>query len=420
MEKDRYIRVKLWGKTVGYAVWDQRKQCAAFQYDLDFVKSGYEVAPIMMPLGPEPYSFRSLSRRTYKGLPGMLADSLPDSYGNTLIDAWLEKNNIRKTEFTPLDRLCYVGKRGIGALEYEPVIGRSYNGKIDVNMLSDLAASILKKREDLRTELTEKGLKELLSVGTSAGGARAKAVIGINDEGDVRSGQASLPEGYSHWLIKFDTEPNTPEKMGFCRIEHAYYEMAKDCGINMSESRLLEIDGKVHFLTKRFDRIGNEKIHTQTLCAMGHYDFNVAGECSYGELLSLMRKLRLPYSDQEQVFRQMVFNVVMRNHDDHTKNYSFLMGKDGKWRLSPAYDISYAYDPANVWAQHNQITVARTEEEVTRKDLIRFAEWMDIGHAEDIVDNVASVASEWRQYAKLSGVPDKTIERIDKVLLKKI
>jgi serine/threonine-protein kinase HipA len=420
MEKERFTRVILWGKTVGFATWDKKTQCAAFQYDPEFAKSGYDVAPLMMPLASEPYKFRSLSRRTFQGLPGMLSDSLPDSYGNTLIDIWIEENNIRRTDFTPLDRLCYVGKRGIGALEYEPVIGKAYDGKIDVNMLSELAADVLRKREEFTSDLTREGLQELLSIGTSAGGARAKAVIGVNDKGEVRSGQADLPKGYSYWLIKFDTEPEGLEKKGHCRIEYAYYEMARDCGIDMTECRLLEIGKKAHFITKRFDRIGNEKVHTQTLCALGHYDFNIPGACSYADMLSLMRHLQLPYSDQEQVFRRMVFNVIMKNHDDHTKNFSFLMGKDGKWRLSPAYDLSYAFDPANQWSLRNQMTVGSSAQEVVRKDLMRFADRMNIGHAEDIIDTITSVAKEWERYAGTSGVPEGTIEKINKTLMRKV
>jgi serine/threonine-protein kinase HipA len=260
-------------------------------------------------------------------------------------------------------------------------------------------------------------LQELLSVGTSAGGARAKAVIGVNDAGDVRSGQAELPSGYSHWLIKFDTEHGN-EKKGYCRIEYAYYEMAKECGIDISECRLLEIGEKAHFMTKRFDRIGTEKLHSQTLCALAHFDFMVPGKHSYEETMNIMRHLRMPYHDQEQLFRRMAFNVIMRNQDDHTKNFSFLLKEMGEWRLSPAYDVTYAFSPDNYWIRMHQMSVNGKLENITRKDLTEFAHRMNIRNAKDVIDTITSAATEWKRYAKLSGVPDKTAERIDRVLLK--
>jgi len=384
------------------------------------VEDGYDIAPLMMPLASRPYKFGSLGRETFNGLPGMLSDSLPDAYGRALIDLWIAENKIRASEFTPLDRLCYVGKRGMGALEYEPAVGKAYDGRIDVNKLAELAANILYQREEMAISLSSEGLQELLSVGTSAGGARAKAVIGVNKSGEIRSGQTELPEGYSHWLIKFDTEPDNAERKGYCRIEHAYYEMAKDCGIDMTECRLLEIGGKAHFMTKRFDRVGKEKVHCQTLCALAHYDFKSPGMFSYESMLSIMRRLNMPYPDQEQAFRRMVFNVIMRNQDDHTKNFSFLLRKDSGWRLSPAYDVTYAFDPLNYWMQRHQMSVNGKTEGITRRDLTEFAYRMNIKNAEDIIDTVASTASEWRRYAASSGVPEKTIEKIDRTLQKEM
>jgi serine/threonine-protein kinase HipA len=420
LEKERITRVVLWGKTVGYATWDRKEQCAVFQYVPEFIESGHNVSPIMMPLTSRPYKFRTLSRDTFNGLPGMLSDSLPDAFGNTLIDLWLTENKIRKDEFTPLDRLCYIGRRGIGALEYEPATEKGYEGRIDVNKLSDLAADVLRQREDIQTGMNAEGLDELLSVGTSAGGARAKAVIGVNDAGEIRSGQADLPPGFSHWLIKFDTEPDAPEKRGYCRIEHAYYEMAKDCGIDMTECRLLEIGNKAHFMTKRFDRVGKEKLHTQTLCGMAHYDNRIPGAYSYESLLNIMRGLRMPYIDQEQAFRKMVFNVIMRNQDDHTKNISFLLEKKGTWRLTPAYDVTYAFDRANYWIKRHQMTVNGKVMDFTRSDLVEVADGAVIRNADDIIDTVTAVASDWKKYARSSGVPDRTAERIDRGLLKSI
>jgi len=414
----RGTRIILWGRTAGYAWWDPKAQSAVFEYDPEFADDGYDIAPLMMPIASQPYSFGSLPRETFQGLPGMLSDSLPDNYGNTLIDLWIAKNKIRREDFTPLDRLCYVGKRGIGALEYEPVIGRTYDGGIDVNKLSDLAADVLRRREDVRSDLTSEGIQELLSVGTSAGGARAKAVIGVNDAGNVRSGQAELPDGYSHWLIKFDTEPEGSEKKGYCRIEHAYHEMAKDCGIEMTECRLLEVGTKAHFMTRRFDRIGKEKVHAQTLCALAHFDFKMPGKHSYEEMLRIMMRLRMPYHDLEQMFRRMTFNVIMKNQDDHTKNFSFLLKEGGKWRLSPAYDVTYAFDPLNYWTQRHQMSVNGKTYDITRNDLKEFAHTMNIRDADGIIDAVAATASEWGRYARSSGVPERTKEKIDKALMK--
>ena len=418
MEKKRITNVVLWGKTVGYAWWDAKKQCAVFQYDPEFIKDGREISPAVMPLASRRYIFDSLGRETFNGLPGMLSDSLPDSYGNTLIDIWINRNNIDRRDFTPLDRLCYVGKRGIGALEYYPAAETGYEGDIDVNRLSDLASEVLRHRDDIK--LRSSDINELISVGTSAGGARAKAVIAVNGHGDIRSGQCDIPDGYSHWIIKFDTEPDGSEKRGYCRIEHAYHEMAKDCGIDMTECRLLETGGKAHFITKRFDRIGNEKVHAQTLCAMAHYDFKVPGKHSYEDVMRLMRHLRMPYTDTEQMFRRMVFNVIMKNCDDHTKNTSFLLRKGGEWRLSPAYDVTYAFDPANYWIQRHQMSVCGKTEGIVRKDLTGFADRENIKNADDIIDTVTSAASEWERYAKLSDVPARSIERIGKAILKDI
>jgi serine/threonine-protein kinase HipA len=345
---------------------------------------------------------------------------LPDSYGNTLIELWIKENRIREENFTPLDRLCYVGKRGMGALEYEPAVGKGYDGRIDVNKLSDLAANVLHQRERMELDLTSEGLNELLSVGTSAGGARAKAVIGLNEHGDIRSGQTDLPDGYSHWLIKFDTESDGPERRGYCRVEHAYYGMAQDCGIKMTECRILEIDKKAHFVTKRFDRNGKEKLHSQTLCALAHYDFKVPGAYSYESLQNIMRRLHMPYSDREQAFRRMVFNVVLRNQDDHTKNFSFLLGKEDGWRLSPAYDVTYAFDPMNYWTNRHQMSICGKLQDITREDLMEFANSANIKDASDIIETISSVASEWPRYAGFSDVPKQTIERIDKVLLRNI
>jgi serine/threonine-protein kinase HipA len=295
------------------------------------------------------------------------------------------------------------------------------NERIDVDMLSSLAAEVLGSRENIRADLNDKGLRELLSVGTSAGGARPKAAVGLNEStGEIRSGQIDLPKEYTYWIIKFDTEKEN--KIGSCRIEHAYYEMAKDCGINMTECRILDTGDKAHFMTRRFDRAGGEKIHMQTLCALAHYDYMAQGRYSYDSLMGIMRMLNMPYDDMEQMFRRMVFNIVMKNQDDHTKNFSFLMNKDGKWRLSPAYDITYVFDPQKYWTHGQQMYIkGRIEtEDITKAVLLDFAHDSKIRNAGDIIDTIPSAASEWRRYARSSGVPESSIEKIDGVLLKDI
>jgi serine/threonine-protein kinase HipA len=418
MPEGKVTKVRLWDIPVGYAYWDKKRQCAQFQYDPSFLDEGYDVSPVTMPRSGRIFVFDSLNRETYQGLPGLLSDSLPDSYGHALIDVWLAGNGIPKSEFTPLDRLCYIGKRGMGALEYQPSVGNAdVNEQIDVDMLSSLASDVLHRRTNVRTDLSETGLRELLSVGTSAGGARPKAAVGLNEStGEIRSGQLDLPEEYTHWIIKFDTE--AVKKRGYCRIEYAYHEMAKACGINMTECRLLDTGSKAHFMTRRFDRAGGGKVHMQTLCALAHYDFKTPGRYSYEEMLGVMRRLRLPYEDTEQMFRRMVFNVVMRNQDDHPKNFSFLMNRDGRWRLSPAYDLTYAFDPENFWTHQHQMSVNGKLRDIGRDDMTEFAHSAGIRDPGDIIELTLSAASEWGEYAKRSGVPEGAADAVRRNLPK--
>ena len=408
------MRVNIWGETVGVASWDQRRQCATFRYGPSYLDKGTEVSPLMMRLFPRTYAFDSLNRDTFHGLPGLLSDSIPDAFGNALIDVWLGQKGIPASKFTPLDRLCYIGKRGMGALEYEPSEDCAKDDDIDVNLLASLAQDVLQRRETFGTELNKEGMEKLITVGTSAGGARAKAIVAVNESTmEVRSGQLTLPKEFSHWLIKFDTEP-ADKKKGCCKIEYAYHKMAADCGVDMSECRLLEIDGKAHFMTRRFDRIGMEKVHMQTLCAFGHMDFKVPGKHSYEEVFGIMRRLRLPYKDQEQLFRRMVFNVIMKNCDDHTKNTSFTLRKGGNWRLAPAYDVTYAYDPSNFWIRRHQMSINGKLEDITRKDLRDAAYAAGIKNADDVIDETLSVASRWKEYAKDSDIDENVIETIGK------
>jgi serine/threonine-protein kinase HipA len=412
------IEVRLWGESVGFAVWNDRKQCASFQYLQSFMRGDYDISPVVMPRSSQIYTFDSLGRETFQGLPGMLADSLPDRYGSSLINLWMIQKGIRQEDFTPLDRLCYVGSRGMGALEYEPAIRTGDKDEMmDIDLLSDLAAEVLEDKKKFSTDLSDEGLQELISIGTSAGGTRAKAVIGLDESTmDIRSGQVHLPPEYTHWIIKFDTE-NSNARKGYGRIEYSYYKMAKDCGIEMSECRLIETRDKAHFLTKRFDRVGDEKIHMQTLCALAHYDFKVPGRYSYENVFRIMRKIGTPYADMEQLFRRMVFNVIMRNNDDHTKNISFLMGKDGKWRLAPAYDLTYAFDSDNYWLRRHQMSINGKLEHIVRQDMMDVAREMNIRDAADIIDLTLSTASKWDEYAKESEVPETSRRHIGRQII---
>ncbi|MCL1811851.1 MAG: type II toxin-antitoxin system HipA family toxin [Methanomassiliicoccaceae archaeon] len=406
------VRVNIWGMTAGVAHWDEKIRCARFQYNPAFAEKGIEIAPIMMPLSENIYSFESAGRYAFKGLPGMLADSLPDKYGNTLIDMWIRRNGMDINRFTSLDRLCYVGSRSVGALEYEPATKRGAEAeRIDVDLLSALAAEAVKEREDVCVNLSEEGIDELISIGTSAGGARAKAVIALDETaGEIISGQLHHSERYTDWIIKFDTEGDL--KRGFCRVEHAYYRMAAECGIDMSQCRLLETKGGTHFMTRRFDRNGKEKVHVQTLNAMAHYDFTIPAAHSYEQLFSVMRKIKLPAADADEMFRRTAFNIVMRNNDDHTKNISFMLRKGEGWRLAPAYDVTYAYKPGNMWIQAHQMTVNGKTDGITKKDLLALAHNANIRGAGDKIEAILNVACRWKEYAKESSVPDATAEKI--------
>ena len=351
------VDVTLWGKSVGSLYWEKEAGAAVFDYERKFLRSGLDISPIVMPLdrySGEPYQFLSNRNNCFKGLPGLFADSLPDAFGNQIIDEWFASRGLSGEEITPLDRLCYVGKRAMGALEFEPsqeIEGFGESSIIHVQELTNLAKAVFTDRENFRTRLnqSDKKILDMLKVGTSAGGAKPKAIIAYNNAtGEVRSGQVQAPEGFGYWLLKFDggtySEHSeiTDNPQGIGNIEYAYYLMAKDCGIEMTECRLLPEGDSHHFMTKRFDRTETgEKIHVQTLAGIAHYDRDQRH--SYEEAFRVMRAMRLSYPQQEQLYRRMVFNVMSRNHDDHTKNYSFLMDKDGSWSLAPAYDLCYSY-----------------------------------------------------------------------------
>lgn len=408
--------VNIWNMRVGAISWNPNTGLGTFQYDQSFLKSGINLSPILMPIenGDILYEFpENRNRLTFKGLPGLLADILPDKYGNALINTWLASQGRPSNSLNPVETLCFIGERGMGALEFEPVQPKSKNTstKIELGSLIEIAEEILSGRKDFTMNLSEseeKALFEILKIGSSAGGARAKALIAYNEAtGEVRSGQASTPKGFEHWLIKFDgvSDSQSGVSLGYGRVEKAYYDMAIEAGIHMMESRLLKENGRAHFMTKRFDREhGKGKIHVQTFCAMRHYDFNEVDLYSYEELFETMRMLSLSYPEAQELFRRMVFNVMSRNCDDHTKNFAFIMNKSGEWKLSPAYDICHAYRPDSGWVSQHALSVNGKRKNIERKDLLRVGKSMNIKNAEEMIDKISSVVSNWSTYAKAVDV----------------
>jgi serine/threonine-protein kinase HipA len=413
-------KVKLWGRTIGAVFVDEGQETATFEYDRAFVHSGIEIAPLTMPLADRIYSFPELSRKSFNGLPGLLSDSLPDRFGNALIDAWLATQGRLPESFNAVERLCYIGSRGMGALEYEPVIGpRARKARqIQIDQLVELASEILSDRsklsESFETPQREQVLKEILKIGTSAGGARAKAVIAWNPiTNEVRSGQIATDPGFEHWLIKFDGVQGNKDKeledpKGYGAIEYAYYRMATSAGIAMNECRLFEEGDRRHFMTRRFDRLPNgEKLHMQSLGAMAHYDFNMAGAYGYEQALLTIKRLGLPMGAVEEQFRRMVFNIVARNQDDHVKNIAFLLNKAGRWSLAPAFDMTYSFNPAGQWTATHQMTVNTKRDGFTLADLDACAKSasMKRGRAKTIAAEVIAAVSNWKQFAAEAGVP---------------
>ena len=423
--------VNLWGRTIGAVSLDDNSATATFEYDSAFTRSGIEVAPLMMPLSGSLYSFPSLRPETFHGLPGLLADSLPDRFGNALIDAWLARSGRMPESFNAVERLCYTGSRGMGALEYEPATRLDAPGssRIEVDKLVALASEVLTHRNNLQSWFHEAGknttLRDILEVGTSAGGARAKAVIAWNPKtNEVRSGQVIAGMGFEYWLMKFDGVSDNKDKelddpKGYGAIEHAYYRMAVDAGITMSSSRLFEENGRRHFMTKRFDRLeGGGKLHMQSLCGMAHYDFNQAGAYGYEQALQVIRRLGLPMAAIEEQFRRMVFNIVARNLDDHVKNIAFLMDRSGNWSLSPAFDVTYSYQPGGKWTSSHQMTMNGKRGEFTLEDFKAYAKSasMKRGRAETIIEEVRNVVAQWRNYADESRVNPEQRDKIERAL----
>lgn len=425
--------VKIWGELVGAVAWNEETGVAGFEYNPEFKQLNWDLAPLKMPVSssgkvitfPELRKDKNAEFDTFKGLPGLLADSLPDKYGNQLINMWLTQQGRPQDSMNPVELLCFIGTRGIGALEFEPPTFRESKRTFSIEMgsLVDIARKILSKREAFATNLQkedEKAVAEILKIGTSAGGARPKAVIAYNEKtGEVKSGQTKVPIGFEHWLIKLDgvSDVEFGATKGYGRVEMAYYNMAIACGIEMMPSRLLEENGRAHFMTKRFDREGGDiKHHIQTLCAMKHFDFNEVTSFSYEQLFQTMRELKLSYPDAEQMFRRMVFNVIARNCDDHTKNFSFRLKKGGRWELAPAYDVCHAYKPDHRWVSQHALSINGKRQDINKEDLLIIGRSIKNKKAAIIIEEMSETLSKWEKFADDVSVLPELRDEIAKTL----
>jgi serine/threonine-protein kinase HipA len=422
-------RVKLWGRAIGAVTWMEDRQIGVFEYEPAFIASYIEIAPLTMKLASGTFTFPALPRATFKGLPGLLADTLPDKFGNRLIDAWLASQGRTVSSFNPVERLCYVGTRGMGALEFEPAVtrGPTHGRGVDISKLVNLANDVLDERTALAGVFDgvddARAIDDILRVGTSAGGARAKAILAWNSQtGAFRSGQIEAGDGFSYWLMKFDGVSFNKDKelvdpQGFGRIEYAYHLMARAAGIDMMDCRLHEEGGRAHFMTRRFDRTdAGGKFHMLSLCAMRHWDFNAAGAYSYEQAIETIRLLDLPRTDIDQQVRRAVFNILARNQDDHVKNIAFLMDQSGTWSLSPAFDIAYAWNPDGSWTNSHQMSLNGKRNDFTQDDLMAFAHFagMKAKPAELLIDDVSGALAQWRGFGGKAGMTDTEIVRVER------
>lgn len=425
------IKVSYQGHDVGAVSFDVEKGIGAFEYTASFIKKGIELSPLKMPLSRRIFSFPELDFNTFKGLPGLIADSLPDNFGNSVLNAWVASQGKSPNDISPLQRLQYTGKRGMGALEYSPATKlRSLNAsqQVEIQSLVSIAQEILDSRGVFEVELNKDGREEreamlsLLSVGMSAGGARPKAVLAFNkDFTQVRSGQTTVPEGFTHYLMKFDgvNEHNQNQEtfgdpLGYGAMEFVYYLMAKSCGIEMMPCRLLEEGGRRHFITQRFDRVSNTKVHVQTLNGLAHVDYNKPGSFSYAEIFSVARQLKLPATDALQILKRMVFNIIARNHDDHAKNFAFILRDEG-WSLAPAYDLAYSYKPGSKWVNSHWMSLNGKRDGYTRADfysLEKLSPLFGKSKIDSIIDETIECVSRWPTLAQEWGVPKLLIEEI--------
>ena len=426
--------VKIWGELAAAVAWDERRGLASFEFDANFKNRNWNLSPLKMPIQgtknifgfPELKQEKNSSQDTFKGLPGLLADVLPDRYGNQLINMWLAQQGRPQDSMNPVEMLCFIGTRGMGAMEFEPAAFKE--GKrpfsIEIDSLVDTAKKILSHKSAFSTNLKndeEQAMMEILKIGTSAGGARPKVVIVYNEKsGEVRSGQTNAPKGFAHCLLKLDgvSDIQLGNSQGYGRVEMAYYKMAMDCGIQMMPSTLLEENGRAHFMTKRFDREdGDIKHHIQTLCAINHFDYNAVTSYSYEQLFQTMRELKLTYAEAEQMFRRMVFNVMARNCNDHTKNFSFRLKKDANWELAPAYDVCHAYKPNHQWVSRHALSINGKRKDITKNDFLVIGKSIKCKHASAIFEEIETTVMNWNKYANDVGVSAKLRNAIYKTIL---
>lgn len=421
MVVDNLCEVRLWDKLVGAIAYDPGSGLSTFEYSPEWRAGGVEIAPARMPLSPQKYNFPELANATFRGLPGVFADALPDDFGNAVINAWLARQGREPASFSAVERLLYTGRRGMGALEFAPPINRDMRESVSLELdtLVSMAQQVLDERTRLQQGLIAEAdnsdaMKAILQVGTSAGGARAKAIIAINRERtEIRSGQVDAPQDFEHYLLKLDgveehrrDSETFGDPQGYGRMEYAYYLMARDAGIAMARSELLHEGRRAHFMTQRFDRRGNQKLHYLSLCGMDHADYKLPGIYSYEELLGLARRLRLPRQDAIEIFRRMVFNVIARNHDDHTKNFGFLLDDEvSVWRLAPAFDIAYSYKPGSPWVNSHQMSINGKRDNFYLDDLLAVGSLINnFRQARQIIEHIADTVSRWTDYAAIADV----------------
>lgn len=427
MERITECLVRLWDKDVGIISWDERQRIARFQYTKDFLNSGLEISPLKMPLDEKIYVFPELREKevssTFLGLPGIFADSLPEKYGNSLMKNWLRRQGKRFEDLNPVEKLCYVGKRGMGALEYEPSIDflKKREERINIDDLVKVAKDIILNEENKKNPVIENQnlVEQLIKISTSAGGAKAKALIAMKFKDGkpsaIYSGQADPREDLSYWIIKFSDVKNDEHKsdLNTGRLEYAYYLMAKASGIEMTHSHILkDSNGTGHFVTQRFDRIKGRKIHMTSLCGLAHLDRNPPGEVGYEELFDTARSLKLDNTRLEQLYRRMVFNILARNQDDHTKNHSFLMFEDGSWDITPAYDLCFSYNKDSKWIALQQMSCNGKRDDFTYNDLIKAAKQADISNPKRIIAEVRTVLDSWKEFAFKAGLPEKEADAV--------
>ncbi|NTV21517.1 MAG: type II toxin-antitoxin system HipA family toxin [Chlorobium limicola] len=427
--------VRIWGELAGAVAWDDAAGLATFEFDPRFKSKGWDLAPVQMPISDARnlFAFPALRKKaepaldSFKGLPGLLADVLPDRYGNQLINLWLAGQGRPQNSMNPVEMLCFIGTRGMGALEFEPAVLKAYKRtfSVEISSLVEVAKNMLSRKEAFATNLeadAKKAMSELLRIGTSAGGARPKAVIAWNEKtGEVRSGQTNAPHGFEHWLLKLDgvSDVQLGSSHGYGRVEMAYYNMARACGITMMPSRLLEENSRAHFMTKRFDREGGStKHHIQTFSALKHFDYNAVMSFSYEQLFQTMRELKLPYPDAEQMFRRMTFNVAARNCDDHTKNFSFRLKRGEKWELAPAYDVCHAFQPDHRWVSQHALSINGKRADITKEDLLTIGKSVSVKKATEIIDEVNAAVAQWKSFADEVAVEPALRDQIAETLIR--